>query len=144
MSLLRYECRNLFFYLIEMEYVCSGQSIETFLRYPEQVDNRFFKSEADLEQYVNNVKRFAFPYMKTEANQKRDRLNAAPVQYYTFAMTDGVGVRQYGFCRAANSGAHVLCCLSYLPWHKVFMALLNKIAAIINEKDVINESNLIF
>ena len=130
----------MFFYLIEMEFVYSTQTIETFLRYPEELDKRFFKSAVHLNDYVSNVKKFAFPYVQahTTSNKQNgcERLNSSPVQYFTFTFTDAEKVRQYGFCRAANSGSHVLCILSYLPWHNVFLVLLNKIAAIINEKDV--------
>ena len=137
-----------------MEYV--NQSVETILQYPERFDEEnydqkstgrnYFTSEAHFNQFISDVKKFAFPYVKTLAEAKSKSSAGASshhqsgssslVQFYSFAFTDSARVRQYGFCRSSQMGTHVLCMISFLPWYNIFNIILNKIAMIINEKEV--------
>ena len=136
---IKYECRNLFVHLLEMEYEPQTQTIETILQYPDKRDERNFADDKKLSDFVDNVKKFAFPYVKTLANtatSNSNTNNSSLVQFYTFVFTDENRIRQYGFCRSAQSGNHILCIVSYLPWHNVFINILNKISSIINERDV--------
>lgn len=136
---IRYECRNLFVYLIEMEYIEDKQTVETILQYPEQRDQNYFKSDQHLNDFLSNVKKFAFPYKKTiqsqSLNNQQKQNNSSLVQFYPFVFTDENRIRQYGYCRSAKAGNHIICLISYLPWYNVFIGLLNKIATIINEKE---------
>jgi hypothetical protein len=128
-----------------MEYVPESETIQTILKYPENRDEKFFKNQKELTDFESNVKQFAFPYCKTikEAANKQGAqkysfsASSSLVQFYTFVTTGDDGIRKYGYCRSAQSGNHIICLVSYLPWNNVFISLLNKIAAIINEKDVI-------
>jgi hypothetical protein len=128
----RYDCRSLFIYLVEMEYCTETNSIETFLRYPEERDSRNFANQQLQNEFIENVKKFAFPFMKNISTSQPSSL----VQFYTFVFTDANRVRQYGFCRSSLNGRHILCVITYLPWYNVFMNLLNRITTIINEKEV--------
>jgi hypothetical protein len=126
-----------------MEYCPTTQSIETILKYPEKRDERYFSDDKKYNDFVENVKKFAFPYVKTLSNRAHNstasysnNLNASLVQFYTFVFTDETRIRQYGFCRSAQNGNRILCIISYLPWYNVFMNILNKISTIINEKEV--------
>ena len=122
-----------------MEYNLQSDSVEVLINYPEKRDINYFKNQTNLNDFLLNVKRFAFPYLKT-LNVKNDRKSSqslALVQFYTFVFTDENRIRQYGFCRSAKGGAHILCIVSYLPWYNVFMNILNKISNVINEKEVI-------
>ena len=136
---IRYECRRLFVYLIEMEYSEATATIETIVHYPDKRDPNHFADERRLADFVDNVKKFAFPFAKT-LNGRMAPLNASGaaslVQFYTFVFTDTNRIRQYGFCRSAQHGRHVLCMVTYLPWYNVFMTVLNKVSTIINEKEV--------
>ena len=131
--------------------------VETILQYPERYDeenfdqrstgHNYFANEAHFNQFITDVKKFAFPYVKTLAEAKANKSASAAaaaatsqssslVQFYSFAFTDSTRVRQYGFCRSSQLGKHVLCMISFLPWYNVFNIILNKIAMIINEKEV--------
>jgi hypothetical protein len=136
----------MFINLLEMEYCPSSQSVETILQYPEELDQKNFTNEAHLNDFVSNVKKFAFPYIKTvsaaaaatksSSSSLSSSQSSSLVQFYTFAFTDTNRIRQYGFCRSSQQGRHVLCLVSFLPWCNVFNPLLNRIATIINEKEV--------
>ncbi len=78
----------------------------------------------------------SFNFNFSSLNDPVKQNSSALVQFYTFVLTDENRIRQYGFCRSTQAGNRVLCMLSYLPWLNVFNLLLNKIATIINEKDV--------
>ncbi|CAF0949392.1 unnamed protein product, partial [Brachionus calyciflorus] len=132
---IRYECRSLFMYLMEMEYCPETENIEILLNYPEKNDVRYFSDEQKLQVFITDVKKFAFPYMKITSEDNSNRFNSSLVQFYTFVLTDANRIRQYGFCRSAQNGKHILCIVSYLPWYNVFINILNKISNIINEKD---------
>lgn len=138
----RYDCRNLFLYFVEMEYCAASDSVEILVNYPEERDINYFDSEAKLNEFLLNVKRFAFPYVKSLKNDQSastssssSSRNSSLVQFYTFVFTDSNRIRQYGFCRSARGGNHILCMVSYLPWYNVFINLLNNISKIINEKE---------
>lgn len=125
-----------------MEFIPETEQIQTYLKYPEVRDNRFFKSDAHLTEFESNMKKFAFPYNSTlkaarEVDPKKYATNnsSSLVQFYTFVLTDENHIRQYGFCRSAQGGNHIICLVSYLPWHNVLIHLLNKVATIINEKE---------
>jgi hypothetical protein len=136
---IKYECRRLFVNLLEMEYSPQNQTIETILQYPDKRDETNFKNEKQHNDFMENVKKFAFPYVKTLASNSTNShsTNSSQlVQFYTFVFTDENRIRQYGFCRSAQSGNHILCIVSYLPWYNVFISILNKISTIINEKEV--------
>jgi hypothetical protein len=145
---IRYDCRNLFVSFVEMEYISSSDSVEILVNYPEQIDINYFENETKFNEFINDVKRFAFPYIKTlkastnvdtSITQKRNSFNSSQlVQFFTFVFTDTNRIRRYGFCRSSRGGSHILCMISYLPWSNIFMNILNKIAIIINEKDVRN------
>lgn len=138
----RYECRRLFIYLIEMELFEQTNEIETIFCYPEERDGNYFHDDAKLNEFIANVKRFAFPYRQNLKESKNVvfpstiPLNSTLVQFYTFVITDANRIRQYGFCRSSHGGNHIICMISYLPWNNIFMSLLNKISTIINEKEV--------
>lgn len=125
-----------------MKYVPETDSVEVLLNYPEERDANYFSNDARLNDFIFNMKRFAFPYVKTlkERNSKNPSMNStqnnALVQFYTFACTDIERTRQYGFCRSAQSGNHILCMVSYLPWYNIFINILNRISTIINDKEV--------
>lgn len=122
-----------------MELCDENQEVEKILTYPETRDINYFESEGRLKEFEKNVRLFSFPYKKTllaHNNQNKSNVNTSLVQFYTFVLTDANRIRQYGFCRSSNGGKHVLCMISYLPWHTIFMSLLNKISAIINERKV--------
>jgi hypothetical protein len=128
-----------------MEYSTATESAEVLLQYPDVRDINFFKTDAELDAFLNDVKRFAFPYVKTlqktgsggtATNRHSATQNASLVQFYTFVFTDERRKRRYGFCRSARGGSHILCMVSYLPWYNVLMSILNKISTIINEKEV--------
>jgi len=135
---IKYECRRLFVNLLEMEYSPQNQTIETILQYPDKRDEANFKDERQQSEFIENVKKFAFPYVKTlaAANKAAQQTSSQLVQFYTFVFTDENRIRQYGFCRSAQSGNHILCIVSYLPWYNVFINILNKVSTIINEKEV--------
>lgn len=132
---------------MEMELCEQSQEIETILIYPETRDINYFDTETKLKDFENNVKRFAFPYQRTlrekKSSSSASSSNSPLVQFYTFVLTGEDRIRRYGFCRSSNGGSHVLCMISYLPWHKVFMDLLNKISQIINERKVDLRSKLL-
>jgi len=143
---IRYECRSLFVFLIEMEYIEETQSVETILQYPEYRDQNYFKTDQHLADFLSNVKKFAFPYKKTTQNninnnnnntmsRNNQNNNSNLVQFFPFVFTDENRIRQYGYCRSAKGGNHILCLISYLPWYSVFIGLLNKISTVINEKE---------
>ena len=132
---IKYDCRRLFIYLLEMEYIQETKSIETIVQYPEKRDEKHFSDDKKLNDFIENVKKFAFPYVKTLDGQMTNT-HTSLVQFYTFAFTDSNRIRQYGYCRSAQSGQHILCIISYLPWYNVFINILNKISNIINEKEV--------
>lgn len=115
-----------------MEYCTASNSIETFLRYPEERDSRNFATQQLQNEFIENVKKFAFPFMKNISSLQPSSL----VQFYTFVFTDANRIRQYGFCRSSLNGRHILCLISYLPWYNIFMNLLNRITTIINENEV--------
>jgi hypothetical protein len=115
-----------------MEYCTETNSIETFLRYPEERDSRNFANQQLQNDFVENVKKFAFPFMKNISSSQPSSL----VQFYTFVFTDANRIRQYGFCRSSLNGRHILCLISYLPWYNIFINLLNRITTIINENEV--------
>ena len=115
-----------------MEYCTETNSIETFLRYPEERDSRNFATQQLQNDFIENVKKFAFPFMKNISSSQPSSL----VQFYTFVFTDANRIRQYGFCRSSLNGRHILCLISYLPWYNVFINLLNRITTIINENEV--------
>jgi hypothetical protein len=128
-----------------MEYCPTTQTIETILKYPEKRDERYFSEDKKHDDFLENVKKFAFPYVKTLSNRASNStasssystsFNASLVQFFTFVFTDETRIRQYGFCRSAQNGNRILCIVSYLPWYNVFMTILNKISTIINEKEV--------
>jgi len=125
-----------------MELCEQTQEIETILSYPETRDVNYFEDDAKLNEFVNNVKRFAFPYRRTMREKNPGQAASASgtssslVQFYTFVFTDANRIRQYGFCRSSHGGNHILCMISYLPWYNVFMGVLNKISLIINEREV--------
>ena len=132
---------------MEMELCEQSQEIETILIYPETRDINYFDKETKLKDFENNVKRFAFPYRRTlrekqSSSSASSNSNSPLVQFYTFVLTGEDRIRRYGFCRSSNGGSHVLCMISYLPWHKVFMELLNKISLIINERKVADLKDL--
>lgn len=136
---IKYECRRLFVNLLEMEYSPQNQTIDTILQYPDKRDETNFKYEKQHSEFMENVKKFAFPYVKTLASKSTNSNSTNTsqlVQFYTFVFTDENRIRQYGFCRSAQSGNHILCIVSYLPWYNVFISILNKISTIINEKEV--------
>lgn len=134
---IRYECRSLFMYLLEMEYSPENDKIEVLLNYPEKNDLKYFRDESKLQTFVSDVKKFAFPYVKLSKKcSNGNRHTTSLVQFFTFVLTDINRIRQYGFCRSAQNGKHILCIISYLPWYNVFINILNKISSIINEKDV--------
>jgi hypothetical protein len=139
---IKYECRRLFVNLLEMEYSPQNQTIETILQYPDKHDEKNFKDDKQQSEFIENVKKFAFPYVKTLAANKAaaspvsQQNSSQLVQFYTFVFTDENRIRQYGFCRSAQSGNHILCIVSYLPWYNVFINILNKVSTIINEKEV--------
>ena len=137
---IKYECRKLFVHLIEMEYSPQNQTIETILQYPDKRDVNNFVDDKKHGDFIENVKKFAFPYVKTLAkNTSSQNSNLSQlVQFYTFVFTDEHRIRQYGFCRSAQNGNHILCIISYLPWYNVFINILNKLSTIINEREVIS------
>lgn len=124
-----------------MEFVEQTDAPQTILKYPETRDNRFFKSDAHMKDFEANIQKFAYPFNKTIKEARKTKTCAIPhvssslVQFYTFVFTDENRIRQYGFCRSAQGGKHVICLVSYLPWHNVLILLLNKVATIINERD---------
>ena len=118
-----------------MEFVQKTESAEILVSYPETRDINYFDTTNKLDDFLLNVKRFAFPYKKCLKLEKYEQ-NSNLVQFYTFVFTDTNRIRQYGFCRSARNGNHVLCMVSYLPWYNVFIGILNKISNIINDKDV--------
>lgn len=126
----------MFVYLIEMDYCPSTESIEVLLNYPEKRDQTHFESEEKLNEFISNVKKFAFPYTKTLKSNENDKKSSPLVQFYTFVFTDLNRIRKYGFCRSSQSGKHILCMISYLPWYNVFISILNKISNIMNEREV--------
>ncbi|RNA01442.1 DENN domain-containing 1A [Brachionus plicatilis] len=133
---IRYECRSLFIYLLEMEYCPKNDRIEVLLNYPEKNDPKYFTNDSKLQTFISDVKKFAFPYIKlSQSSANSSRHSTSLVQFYTFVLTDANRIRQYGFCRSAQNGKHILCIISYLPWYNVFINILNKISSIINEKD---------
>lgn len=61
---INYEFPHLFLHMVEMEYVAETETIQTILKYPEVRDERFFKSDAHMEDFENNIKKFSFPFFK--------------------------------------------------------------------------------
>jgi hypothetical protein len=129
-----------------MEYCSNNDTIETILTYPaERLNKTMFPTEALFDDFIMNIKRFAFPYRKTlkqseglkrkTGKNSNEQRSSSLVQFYTFVFTDINRIRQYGFCRSSQNGDHILCIVSHLPWYNVFINLLNKIAMIINEKE---------
>ncbi len=119
------------------------ENADVLLNFPEQRDINYFENDAKLDEFLLNVKRFAFPYVKTanksESSRPTNRYsiqNSSLVQFYTFVFTDTNRVRQYGFCRSAKNGTHIICMVSYLPWYNVFINILNQVSKIINDKEV--------
>ncbi|XP_059588345.1 DENN domain-containing protein 1C isoform X3 [Alligator mississippiensis] len=83
---------------------------------------RQFPEEFEDQESIQMLPRFCFPF-DVERGQ-----DGAPVQNFTFALTDMDGNQRFGFCRLAPSARACLCILSYLPWFELFYKILNTIA----------------
>lgn len=128
-NLTSYACKQLFTYLVELNFNRETKDIEIILQYPDESINKIDKD------FIQNVKKFSYPFTSLlDESSKLSTNNSSQVQFYTFAFTNSNRIRQYGFCRASQNGTRVLCIVSYLPWDGIFSNLLNKLANLINEK----------
>ncbi|XP_060037531.1 DENN domain-containing protein 1C isoform X2 [Erinaceus europaeus] len=76
------------------------------------------------------VPKFCFPF-----DMEREPPSPA-VQHFTFALTDLMGTRRFGFCRLKAGAQSCLCILSHLPWFEVFYKLLNTVGDLLAQEQV--------
>ncbi|MEJ1269852.1 DENN/MADD domain containing 1C [Cricetulus griseus] len=91
-----------------------------------------FEEEAEEEEAMQMVPKFCFPF-----DIQREPPSPA-VQHFTFALTDLVGNRRFGFCRLRAGAWSCLCILSHLPWFEVFYKILNTVGDLLAQ----NQRNL--
>ncbi|XP_059613335.1 DENN domain-containing protein 1A [Phlebotomus argentipes] len=69
------------------------------------------------EKVLNDITQFVFPYqIKSTSNQ---------VQTYSFVLTNADSKWSFGFCRHEPNSEVATVIFSYLPWHDVFLKLIN-------------------
>uniref|UniRef100_A0A8C2VV37 DENN domain containing 1C n=1 Tax=Chinchilla lanigera TaxID=34839 RepID=A0A8C2VV37_CHILA len=83
------------------------------------------------------VPKFCFPF-----DVEREPPSPA-VQHFTFALTDLVGNRRFGFCRLRAGARSCLCILSHLPWFEVFYKLLNTVGDLLAQDQVSEAEELL-
>ncbi|EGV93748.1 Calcium-binding mitochondrial carrier protein SCaMC-3 [Cricetulus griseus] len=82
---------------------------------------RQFPPDFREQEAMQMVPKFCFPF-----DIQREPPSPA-VQHFTFALTDLVGNRRFGFCRLRAGAWSCLCILSHLPWFEVFYKILNTV-----------------
>lgn len=65
------------------------------------------------------------------------------VQHFTFALTDLVGNRRFGFCRLRAGARSCLCILSHFPWFEVFYKILNNVGDLLAQNQVAEAEELL-
>ncbi|XP_063084817.1 DENN domain-containing protein 1C isoform X3 [Cavia porcellus] len=82
------------------------------------------------QEAMQMVPKFCFPF-----DVEREPPSPA-VQHFTFALTDLVGNRRFGFCRLRAGARSCLCILSHLPWFEVFYKVLNTVGDLLAQDQV--------
>lgn len=91
---------------------------------------RQFPPDFQEQEAMQMVPRFCFPF-----DIEREPPSPA-VQHFTFALTDLVGNRRFGFCRLRAGAWSCLCILSHLPWFEVFYKILNTVGDLLAQNQV--------
>ncbi|XP_013360756.1 PREDICTED: DENN domain-containing protein 1C isoform X3 [Chinchilla lanigera] len=89
------------------------------------------------QEAMQMVPKFCFPF-----DVEREPPSPA-VQHFTFALTDLVGNRRFGFCRLRAGARSCLCILSHLPWFEVFYKLLNTVGDLLAQDQVSEAEELL-
>ncbi|XP_035301740.1 DENN domain-containing protein 1C [Cricetulus griseus] len=91
---------------------------------------RQFPPDFREQEAMQMVPKFCFPF-----DIQREPPSPA-VQHFTFALTDLVGNRRFGFCRLRAGAWSCLCILSHLPWFEVFYKILNTVGDLLAQNQV--------
>ncbi|KAL1783738.1 tubulin beta-4A chain [Sigmodon hispidus] len=89
------------------------------------------------QEVMQMVPKFCFPF-----DVERE-LPSPAVQHFTFALTDLVGNRRFGFCRLRAGARSCLCILSHLPWFEVFYKILNTVGDFLAQNQVSEAEELL-
>ncbi|XP_034354062.2 DENN domain-containing protein 1C isoform X3 [Arvicanthis niloticus] len=98
---------------------------------------RQFPPDFQEQEAMQMVPRFCFPF-----DIEREPPSPA-VQHFTFALTDLVGNRRYGFCRLRAGAWSCLCILSHFPWFEVFYKILNTVGDLLAQNQVSEAEELL-
>ncbi|XP_063123549.1 DENN domain-containing protein 1C isoform X6 [Rattus norvegicus] len=98
---------------------------------------RKFPPDFQEQEAMQMVPRFCFPF-----DIEREPPSPA-VQHFTFALTDLVGNRRFGFCRLRAGAWSCLCILSHLPWFEVFYKILNTVGDLLAQNQVTEAEELL-
>ncbi|XP_059107715.1 DENN domain-containing protein 1C isoform X1 [Peromyscus eremicus] len=98
---------------------------------------RQFPPDFREQEAMQMVPKFCFPF-----DVEREPPSAA-VQHFTFALTDLLGNRRFGFCRLRAGACSCLCILSHLPWFEVFYKILNTVGDLLAQNQVSEAEELL-
>ncbi|XP_015856329.1 DENN domain-containing protein 1C isoform X1 [Peromyscus maniculatus bairdii] len=98
---------------------------------------RQFPPDFREQEAMQMVPKFCFPF-----DVERELPNPA-VQHFTFALTDLLGNRRFGFCRLRAGACSCLCILSHLPWFEVFYKILNTVGDLLAQNQVTEAEELL-
>lgn len=98
---------------------------------------RQFPPDFQEQEAMQMVPRFCFPF-----DIEREPPSPA-VQHFTFALTDLVGNRRFGFCRLRAGARSCLCILSHFPWFEVFYKILNNVGDLLAQNQVAEAEELL-
>ncbi|CAH6779487.1 DENN domain-containing protein 1C isoform X1 [Phodopus roborovskii] len=98
---------------------------------------RQFPPDFREQEAMQMVPKFCFPF-----DIQREPPSHA-VQHFTFALTDLVGNRRFGFCRLRAGAWSCLCILSHLPWFEVFYKILNTVGDLLAQNQVSEAEELL-
>ncbi|XP_029387476.1 DENN domain-containing protein 1C [Mus pahari] len=98
---------------------------------------RQFPPDFQEQEAMKMVPRFCFPF-----DIEREPPSPA-VQHFTFALTDLVGNRRFGFCRLRAGAQSCLCILSHFPWFEVFYKILNNVGDLLAQNQVAEAEELL-
>lgn len=96
-----------------------------------------FPPDFQEQEAMQMVPRFCFPF-----DIEREPPSPA-VQHFTFALTDLVGNRRFGFCRLRAGAWRCLCILSHHPWFEVFYKILNTVGDLLSQNQVAEAEELL-
>ncbi|XP_052602754.1 DENN domain-containing protein 1C [Peromyscus californicus insignis] len=98
---------------------------------------RQFPPDFREQEAMQMVPKFCFPF-----DVEREPPSPA-VQHFTFALTDLMGNRRFGFCRLRAGACSCLCILSHHPWFEVFYKILNTVGDLLAQNQVSEAEELL-